>query len=484
MSRWSDRYTEFVESENWKEIVTFANRINLRNEGDSKLKHELARLRRITSLIEQKLKAIEPDLCPIDVWDKLDGYTSNCVGYLEFVAASIFEANNCLDLILGKLSPYALSEKKSAQAAGAAFREYSIFIEEAIESTETSSKSALASIDLIQEEVEASKDAIKRFEYKLLGEQIDEDAEAEGEEGHDDSTPLKQKFSDLFETFEEQAQTIETFFKRLTSGGTEEASVIKQINEAKEQAERAQKSAQDNLNSINEMVKSLMEYHVVVFGKPDENGKNQGGLKSEIDNRRIELAEFDDIQKDTFTSLREKIESLLPGATSAGLAAAYKELRKDCENRELKYSRRFGFTVFAISVVGVLPPEITNISDFFRIHTTDLNEILINLVVKLPAIMPIVWLAVFFSRRRSEFHRLGQEYAHKEALAKSYDGYKTQIESLQIHDEVLLSLLLRTAIDALGANAASTLDKRHGDKTPVAEIGEAATNFASNALRN
>jgi hypothetical protein len=49
---------------------------------------------------------------------------------------------------------------------------------------------------------------------------------------------------------------------------------------------------------------------------------------------------------------------------------------------------------------------------------------------KLPIYLPVVWLAYYSSKRRGEAQRLKQEYAHKESLAKSYMGYKDQLEEL------------------------------------------------------
>ena len=67
-----------------------------------------------------------------------------------------------------------------------------------------------------------------------------------------------------------------------------------------------------------------------------------------------------------------------------------------------------------------------------------------------------------------------QEYAHKEALAKSYDSYKQQIEALNSGDADMLKNLITKAIDAIAYNASETLDKRHGDRHPAHELVEKA----------
>jgi hypothetical protein len=80
-----------------------------------------------------------------------------------------------------------------------------------------------------------------------------------------------------------------------------------------------------------------------------------------------------------------------------------------------------------------------------------------------------LWLTLFASKRRSESLRLQQEYAHKEALAKSYQNFKAQIDALGQSEPELMNKLLSSAIEAVSKNASDTLDKKHGDKTPVHE---------------
>ena len=58
------------------------------------------------------------------------------------------------------------------------------------------------------------------------------------------------------------------------------------------------------------------------------------------------------------------------------------------------------------------------------------------------------------------------EYAHKEALAKSYHSYKKQIEALGETSEDLKLKLIEQAIEVIGYNTSDTLDKKHGVRAP------------------
>ena len=77
---------------------------------------------------------------------------------------------------------------------------------------------------------------------------------------------------------------------------------------------------------------------------------------------------------------------------------------------------------------------------------------------------------MFFSKRRSEYSRLEQEYAHKKAIAKSYLSFKKQIDNLQSIDPEMTKSLLETAIHAIGFNAAETLDKNHGEDPTIKNV--------------
>ena len=115
--------------------------------------------------------------------------------------------------------------------------------------------------------------------------------------------------------------------------------------------------------------------------------------------------------------------------------------------------------VSIISKVGWFYLEFVDINSF--------KQLLANISYKLPVILPVLWMAIFSTKRRSEAARLQQEYAHKEAIVKSYQSFRQQIEGLERSDPEMSAKLIDTALDTVAKNASDTLDKNHGDKTPV-----------------
>lgn len=171
------------------------------------------------------------------------------------------------------------------------------------------------------------------------------------------------------------------------------------------------------------------------------------------------LEEFEQSQESKHSTLFKKIESLLPGATTAGLARAYTDMKESFDKPIMVWH-----IVFFASVGTML--GLTLLTFNFQ-SPKDLTTTLTGMVYKLPLYAPLIWIAIYSSKRRSESQRLRQEYAHKESFAQSYDKYKRQIDELGQDDKAMLLKLIESSVDTISHNASSTLDSKHGDGTPL-----------------
>ena len=162
----------------------------------------------------------------------------------------------------------------------------------------------------------------------------------------------------------------------------------------------------------------------------------------------------------------------MPGATSAGLATAYKDMKKSfdkpIENATFVYYFSIGLMVVASFIFSIENIGGDHLISFVKFENWD--AVLKGLVYRLPFYGAVIWLAFVASKRRSEYQRLQQEYAHKEALAKSYDSYRTQLEALDKEDKVMQKEFIMKAIDAIAYNASQTLDGKHGDNHPTLDL--------------
>jgi len=68
-----------------------------------------------------------------------------------------------------------------------------------------------------------------------------------------------------------------------------------------------------------------------VVGVQTEEGEIQGGLKSQYEQYTAKLQQYDQKLKSTHAAILDDIKSLLPGATSAGLASSFATQRGQYE---------------------------------------------------------------------------------------------------------------------------------------------------------
>ena len=224
-------------------------------------------------------------------------------------------------------------------------------------------------------------------------------------------------------------------------------SIKKQIDDLLKSMQKHEATAKDFRDGLGKFYEDVKNDDVWLYGEKDpETGERIGG----------------GWKKKTETEIHEKMEAisnLLDRATTAGLAHSFDEYRKDASKSAERYGQLFYGIVAVLLVVGLWTYLETNggYQQFFE-----------NIPSRLVIVAPLIWLALFMSKRRSEFFRLEQEYAHKTAVAQSYLSFKDQIEKLKENDEMKIKLM-ESALETISVNAAATLDKKHGDDLPMIE---------------
>lgn len=166
--------------------------------------------------------------------------------------------------------------------------------------------------------------------------------------------------------------------------------------------------------------------------------------------------------------LSEKIEHLLPGAASAGLASAFRERKES-----FWWPKMVWGVVFVVAIVAlVLVAYVNPIS--FETDAATYGTIIPYVLERLPFIVPIVWLAVYAGRRHSQALRLEEEYAHKESLSMSFEGYKRElleIEGEGQKDKTLV--LIDRVLEALALHAGRVYQGKHEDIHPFGPLNDA-----------
>lgn len=447
----------------WNEIQNFANEINETLVPESCIEN-FAYLRKIIAFLSEAMSCIDADFLPVSFINNIKSYLSNIKSYLvntqNYTNSSyISYVESELDNLLQIVFPFILHKGKATKGLRMGLDEYSKAITNHVENGFLEIKLAQENVSKIKTELEnelnrfrSIRSEIEEFRNLIFS---NEGIKKKIEELLNDSESKLSEIEELCNSIYEEdglKQKIDEFYSNISDKN-------KDINELKE----------DSLSTL----QGLENFYNKIFGKDDENGEKVGGLKQELEQRRDDLDEFKQKQQERYNELNKQIENLLPGATSAGLSSAYSEMRNKFSKNATWYSWGFYGSLIILSIIIYCVRDLLLIKEIPLDKGLGISLLALfgNFAIKLPFILPALWLVIFVSKRRSEAERLTQEYTHKESLAKSYDSYKQQIEKLSEKDtSKLLPILMESMIKAIALNPAETLDKKHQSDSPISEV--------------
>jgi hypothetical protein len=470
MSKWIDQFEAHPFQATWLTLKERLDKSTIDDETVVTSVLELARLRKVVEYLDGLIKSVDPELVPMSTWNSFNQQATASMNEIHNFnsnrnIAHLVQANAHADNLLTYVRPYMVLPNESLSSMKRASTVYAKELEKQVVNFQ---QKAAATINEIKEtkensagflsEIAATKDAVDEFEDLLFG--------ANGDSGiQTDITKLSNKIKGLHDE-------VIAFHKELLLGDDESTAIKDALNTAKESIVEDQVEIEGLLSSTNTKVKQLGEFHTIIFGHKDAENEADSGLKGELDIRVKQLSSFEKEQVTKYKALVEEIEGLIPGATSAGLASAYETMKSSFDTPLKSMSKVFYSSLGLLICISFIlaTKEIGGDHWITFVDFNDWDTVLRGLVYKIPFYAPVLWLAYYATKRRSEYQRLQQEYAHKEALAKSYDSYKKQIEDLDIKDLEMQKGLITKAVDAIAYNASETLDGKHGDKIPTHEL--------------
>jgi hypothetical protein len=470
MSRWQTEFEQHQFQINWLALQNEAEGLVADDPSVLTVVQEVARLKKVIVYLRKAIESLDVELVPSGVWDNFHGQCSPCLQEITNYNTNrgvnhLQNANRHLDNLLSYVRPYLILPDSVMQVLGASARTYREQLEQAVtsfqmqvsEAAEVVSTNQVLTTNLV-ETAQQSKAQIDLLVTELV-------------EGSEEKASIKTAVESAKLLVEKNVAEINELHKAMLIDQPENESINTKIINAVGSATDNKNKIDNLLNLTKKNVDELHEFYIKIFGTIDTNGQTVEGLKQELTTMFAKLSDFENLQKTKHQALYEEIEKLLPGATSAGLAKAYEVQRRYFSLPIKTNTKLFNVYVFSILAVAlltsiesftVLPPSVE------MVKYEGFLEIMKAMLIKLPFIAPLVWLALFASTRRSQYERLQQEYAHKEALAKSYHGYKKQLEALQSSDvEPLQKELIAKAIEAIAYNASKTLDGNHREKMPL-----------------
>lgn len=447
----------------WNELQNFVSGIDESRISDGYIEN-FAYLRKITAFLSEAMSCIDADFLPEKVIKDIQtslfnikanlGQTLNYNNIIYIRKVEIY-----LDELLQVIFPFILQKDKAIKGTLLSLKEYSETIANYVENK-------VGELELFQKNASKVKSELENemSRSQMLRTEIEEYRDSIfSKRGIKDSIEhllnnLKSKsseitkFNNLIYSEHGLKQKIDNFSSSISKDS-------KYINELKDRG----------MNTLQE----LEQFYNKIFGEDDLNGNKTGGLKQEIEQRTKDLEELKQEQKKRYDELNKQIENLLPGATSAGLSSAYNEMRNKFSKSAKWYAGGFyvSLSILLVTILSIRDVVLVDKIPLDKGIWISLLVLLGNFAVKIPFIIPALWLVIFMSRRRSEAERLSQEYVHKEVLAKSYDSYKQQIEKLSKEDQKeLLPVLMEGMIRAISLNPAETLDKKHQSDSPISEF--------------
>lgn len=188
----------------------------------------------------------------------------------------------------------------------------------------------------------------------------------------------------------------------------------------------------------------------------------------------------------SFQNLNKQIEELLPGATSVGLAEAFKTQKERFEKPQERWLLTFIICIGLLVIISVPTFIHAACMQWFSIggvSQTQWNEIFMGFASKLPIIAPLIWLAVYAGRNYMLSLRMEEDYAYKETISRAFEGYKREMKAIADADPANVSLLTTfcdNVLRALAERPGRIYEGSHEDITPINE----ATKLAQRSINS
>jgi hypothetical protein len=121
------------------------------------------------------------------------------------------------------------------------------------------------------------------------------------------------------------------------------------------------------------------------------------------------------------------IESLLPGAAAAGLASAFGKRRENFLLPMRIWQFAFIASIAALIVIAWVEFGLYTKAD----ATLTWDHLALMIVHRLPFMLPLIWLAYYASTKAALAQRVEEDYAFKETVSRSFEGYRKEMAELE-----------------------------------------------------
>lgn len=260
--------------------------------------------------------------------------------------------------------------------------------------------------------------------------------------------------------------------KTLKSLVTNANTAVETTNKALTEVKGSNQEATDSLTAIQRHAKTAAEELASVKASNEQINTDEKiirALVAEFTNLTTELGFNKKTQQDLFVEFeayRKKIDGLLADSNRTGMAASF-------TNRRIwLIAPLIGWLfIFGCSILGLLYMGVTYIAPLLTplLNSSANSATWEQLPLRLALTAPFVWLGWFSARQYGYSSRLREDYAYKEASAKSFEGYKREAKEV---DQEMLKKLLEQAIKNLGDNPIRIYEGHENHGSPFHEFFE------------
>jgi hypothetical protein len=470
----------------WLEIYEYFENQAFDRDGDEQSESEIDRALKLRSAISSIFNKLDPDFINGTALSGFDGHISNAHGqfnsykqagtidYIRGMNDALSNAYTALKICLHTTGT------EQEQLGSALFENQEMVVKvfrngaAKIKADARKAHQDLSALNEKIEQINGAHAAIMQLHTVLLSD-------------HDQEKPsVLTSIRAMESAVETQLQKIKGFSDQVFDENTDGGSIKGRILAARKEIDDLKKKADQDIDRLKALIDDIEEFHTLAFGTeagleppiedvdtadaPTDTNTFASTPPKTIQGKLEWLIQRAEAHKNnteaTTKTLIEQISSLLPRATSAGLASAFESEANKQIIPKLIFTGLFiasliGMVMAAApTMIEFIPATVETPRDWKFSKPEGIEAAMRDLLFRLPVIIPCIWMAIFSARRRSECERLQQEYLHKTALAKSYDAYKQQIDNLPEGNEELKKSLLETMLKAISKNASDTLDAK------------------------
>jgi hypothetical protein len=186
--------------------------------------------------------------------------------------------------------------------------------------------------------------------------------------------------------------------------------------------------------------------------------------------------------------LIQRVEGLLPGATSAGLASSFNKQRSRFTVPQKQWLWMFVVCIGLLVVLAV--PSFLSAIGVLRSTDQTWAAAWRNLILRLPIVAPVVWLAIYAGRNYMMSLRMEEDYAYKEAISTAFEGYKREMETIAASEgenPTPITILCTNILRAIAERPGRIYESRQKDinlATEIQELAEKSAEFSKKKLAN